>query len=173
MAMHSRYECGDNFFKVDVNFCASPGVPISGNNIKKMVEFYFPQPGPLPVPMHIAVPDTNPQPPLHSTSPIEVRFAVLRAVARDVTANDQARLLQWRQILLSVHFRYILLDTADKIWRAGRQFREDVAQAYVTMRVSVLQNIYEVVHFRRKHDRLRENIRKGLGRGVPGGDDLL
>ena len=104
--------------------------------------------------MHIAVPDTNPQPPLHITSPIEGRFAVLRAVARDVTANDQARLLQWRQILLSVHFRYILLDTADKIWRAGRQFREDVAQAYVTMRVSVLQNIYEVVHFRRKHDRL-------------------
>ena len=83
-----------------------------------------------------------------------MRFAVLRAVVRDINAGDENKLTEWRTILLSLHCVFLKLESADDLWKKARQLREDVAQTFLTMRLSALQNIYEVEHFKRKCERL-------------------
>lgn len=151
-----RYECGDNFFKLDMHFNASCGVPITGKNIDALVDFHLDKPKALPLPFIVAV-KTGQDPEqsrghLQSVSPIELRMAVLRAVARD--ANDEDALKAWRVILLSCRFVYLPLDSNDECWKQARQLREDIAQNYTALRLSALQAIYEVVHFRRRHEKL-------------------
>ncbi len=85
--------------------------------------------------------------------PIEMRMAVLRAVARDVGAKEQDKVRAWRRHLLSCRFIYVELDSAEDVWKHARQLREDISQNHVALRLSPLQAIYEFVHFRNRHER--------------------
>jgi hypothetical protein len=86
-------------------------------------------------------------------SPIEMRMATLRAVARDVKSKDADKIRAWRRHLLSCRFLYIQLDALEDVWKHARQLREDVAQHSVALRLTALQAVYEFVHFRNRYER--------------------
>jgi hypothetical protein len=124
------------------------------------MKHHFAAPSPLPLPCIVYI-RTGENPAdafgghLLSVSPIEVRMAVLRAVARDVKARDHDKIRAWRRHLLSCHFVYVVLDSADEVWKYARQLREDIAQNFATLRFSALQATYEFVHFRNRFERAR------------------
>ena len=175
MKAHGRYECGDNFFKLDMHCNASMGIPINSSNVARLVAHYLETPSALPLPFVVAM--KMGAEPLHAdnghlqcVSAIELRMAVLHAVARDVQAGDEQTLQRWRCVLLSTRFVYMALDSNEEVWKQARQFREDVSQNHVALRLSPLQAIYEVVHFRRRYERQHgEQSSKALAEAYRGG----
>ena len=154
-----RYSCGDNFFKLDMAYSAEAGIPLNEANIEKWMSHYLAEPCALPLPCMVAV-KTGSDPAdrfeghLPCVSPVEIRMAVLRAVARDIKAKDTDRIRAWRRHLLSCNFVYVILDSDDETWKFARQMREDIAQNYVTLRLSPLQALYQFVAFRARTQRL-------------------
>ena len=59
MKAHGRYECGGNFFKLDMLYNASAGVPIIASRIAKFADHHFKTPTPLPLPCHVAMPSRH------------------------------------------------------------------------------------------------------------------
>jgi hypothetical protein len=159
MESAERYECGDNFFKMDMQFNATLGVPVNAGNIDKLIGHYLIKAGPLPLPFYISM-KTGDEPGdasrghLKTVSPVELRMAVLKAVARDVKAGDMGELRNWRLALLSCRFVYLPIDSDEESWKKARQLREDVSQNHAALRLSALQSIYELVHFKRRHERI-------------------
>eukprot|EP00959_Pyramimonas_sp_CCMP1952_P301671 6312115-Pyramimonas_sp.AAC.1 len=46
----------------------------------------------------------------------------------------------WKQIVLSCPFQYVILESDDDIWRAGRQIRYNLAQDSAAMKLTALQD---------------------------------
>ena len=159
LATTKRYTCGDNFFKLDMTCTAETGIPLNENNIARWMKHHLSEPCPLPLPCVVPV-KTGSNPADHvpghvpCVSPVEIRMAVLRALARDVKAKDTERLKAWRRHLLSCSFLYVILDSDEETWKYARQMREDLAQNYATLRLSPLQAVYQFVAFRARNERL-------------------
>eukprot|EP00969_Alexandrium_andersonii_P324789 14351646-Alexandrium_andersonii.AAC.1 len=56
-------------------------------------------------------------------------------------------------MLLSCHFLYQYLDSDETRWKQARQLGKDISQSHATLRLSPLQAIYEVAHFRDRFER--------------------
>jgi hypothetical protein len=89
---------------------------------------------------------------LISVTPIEVRIAMVRALRRDTDSGDEGKLQRWVTYLLSAPFEYWVLDGPDAIWKAARQQRENITKNYETMRLSPMQQMYEFIYFKNKHE---------------------
>ena len=150
---NKRYECGDSFFKLDMVTSAALGVPTTASSVDRLCHHYFPKPCALPLSFVVQVKtgagpqETN----LACVSPVEIRMAILRAVKRDL--DDVGRAQAWKRHLLSCHFVYVVLDSDEDTWKYARQLREDISLNYATLRLSALQSVYELVHYRAVRER--------------------
>ena len=152
---NKRYECGDNFFKLDMTFSAALGVPMIAKNVDHLLEHYFLQPCALPLPCVVRVKTDGSgfqRGHMACVSPVEIRMAVLRAVAGAL--DDPEKVRTWKRHLLSCHFVYVTLDSDEDTWKYARQLREDIAQNYTTLRLSALQALYEFINFKNHRDRV-------------------
>ena len=128
-------------------FTAAMGIPIMAGNVERLRRHYFSQPCALPLPCVVQVKTGAILQPglLSCVSPVEIRMAVLKAVADDL--DNTERVQAWKRHLLSCHFVYVILDSDEDRWNYARQLREDISQQYATLRLSALQRVFEVVHF--------------------------
>ena len=55
MSANKRYECGDNFFKMDMQYNGSKSVPINAKSVDRIVQHHLKTPTALPLPFYIAV----------------------------------------------------------------------------------------------------------------------
>ena len=150
------YRCGDNFFRIDHTKSASRGVPLNSANIKKIEKFYFSSPCHSPLKFLIASkkgdkPSRN-FGSLLSVTPIELRIAMVRAIARACSTNDIVAIKDWLKIVLSSPFEYQILESEDDIWKAARQMRENISENHDTMRLSPVQQMFEFVYFKNRKE---------------------
>lgn len=153
----SSYKCGDNFFRCDHTKTASRGVPMVEANIESLISHHFLEPAPLPLNMVIPVKtdeDPTQRRGVHlCVTPQELRIAFINAIARDISNEvEDETLAEWRAHALSCPFEYRLLDSDEDVIRAARQIREDVSQQHVTLRLSAVQQIFEVIHFKKRKE---------------------
>lgn len=147
-----NYVCGYNFFFADPQYTASRGVPLNGQNIEKLTEFFFERPAPFPMNMTIAM-KTGDDPEklkgrLQCVTPFEMRAAFVKAIARDCEKKDIGRLQQWRAMILSTTFEFLYLESEADIWRHARQLRENLSEKHATMRLSAMAQVFELLTFK-------------------------
>jgi len=92
LGTESSYKCGGNYFWHNVQYQASPGVPVNVNAVQNLVDTTFADPCRLSLNLKIAIPtmDTDPMTQrgaLMSVAPDEVRFAYALAIMRDIESK--------------------------------------------------------------------------------------
>jgi len=152
------YTAGINLFWIDLQWSATPGVPLRTTAIEQMAQTTFRSPCPI-TDVHIAVFDLGFNPLMHKgallrVSPEEVTGAVVLAIARDIEHNEDPSVLRaWRRSVLSTTGMFKILPTAtDRYWYALQE-RERIATLNAAVHRSTFQRIHEV---NRLMKRLRE-----------------
>jgi hypothetical protein len=115
----ATYTAGINLFWVDIQWSPTPGVPLRISAIEQMSNTTFKTPCPIND-VHIAVPGPDFDPLTHKgallrVSPEEVTGAIVLAIARDITNNeDDSVLRQWKRTVLSTTGTFKILPTASQ-----------------------------------------------------------
>ena len=152
------YTAGINLFWIDLQWSATPGVPLRVSAIEQMARDMFRLPTAIGA-IHIAVsgPEYNPlkhQGALLRVSPEEVTGAFVLAIARDIQNSEPDDILRaWKQVALSTTCVFKVLPSAsDRYWYALQQ-REQVAMTHKAVHRSTLQRLHEISRLMK---RLRE-----------------
>ena len=135
-------------------FSPAPGVPLCQPRIDGLVTFYFQEPATYPLDLIIAVPDISYQPSQHvgawqCVAPEEMKHAFVRAIARDILAGAEARVLEkWRHAALSCTAEFKILTSDDDVFFEAFNARERVAADYAGLSRTAYQRIFEIITFR-------------------------
>ncbi len=84
---------------------------------------------------------------LRRLSPAEPCHAMIMAIRRDVDADDEAKLQQWRRIVLSTTMVFRVIESADEFHFAHVQLRENPGIDFELIRHSALQRILDITTF--------------------------
>ena len=135
-------------------FSPAPGVPLCQARVDGLATFYFTEPAPYPLDLIIAVPDVSYQPNLHlgawqSVSPEEMKHALIRAIARGLSAGAEACVVErWRHAALSCTAEFKILTSDDDMCVEAFNARERVVADYASLSRTAYQRIFEIVIFR-------------------------
>lgn len=143
------YTAGINLFWVNLQWSATPGVPLRVAAIENLAQTTFRQPVSIGT-VHVAVtgPQYNPlehKGALLRVSPEELTGAYVLAIARDIRNNEPNEvLLAWKQYVLSTTcvFKVLPLST-DRYWYALNQ-RELFSVTHKAVHRSTLQRLHEI-----------------------------
>jgi hypothetical protein len=143
------YTCGINMFWVDLQWSATPGVPLRQQAIQHLADTVFCKPA-SPGVIHIAVsgPDfrvLDHRGALLRVSPEELTAAVTLAIARDIKTCEPTETLEaWRQIVLSTTCTFKVLPSATARYWYALQQRELVSIQHTVVHRSTFQRVHEV-----------------------------
>ena len=79
-----------------------------------------------------------------ASSPPEVLFALLFAIARDLTKGGDELLKQWRDVLLACPIDFCAATTDEERRKVAVQYREDLADNFAWMRYNAAQKMIDV-----------------------------
>ncbi len=144
------YRASINMWAVDILRLPAPGVPIVQSAITRLRTHYFFSPRPLPLPLVLAA-DTaehaDAELMTHSAKMVsapEMLFAFIEAVREDIKKADDTLLAKWRDAMLSTPVEYCCVTTTDEAHIMSVQYREDLSQAYASLRYSAIQKMYDI-----------------------------
>ena len=111
------YKCGGNFFWADP-LATVTQVPLRQTVIFDLMEHYFKDPGNFPGAICVAIGQTqNPMDhkgSLRRVSPPEIQWALIFKLKDEIRLEvSEERLKEWRRMLLSCSFHFMLLDNMD------------------------------------------------------------
>ena len=154
------YTAGINLFWINLQWSATPGVPLRVSAIEAMARTTFRAPVSVGT-IHVAVPGAEFNPLEHKgallrVSPEEITGALVLAISRDIQNNEPAEVLQsWKQVILSTTCVFKVLPTAtDRYWYALQQ-RELISMTNSMVHRSTLQGVHEISRLMK---RLRETL---------------
>ncbi len=139
-----------NVWSFDLMRLPTPGVPLLKHSIENFRQHHFRTPAVIPLDIVVGVDSAEAaQTALDNRcarliSAPEVLYAYLEAVALDLKKGDDDLLARWRSTMLCCPCLFRKVESNDALHRLSLQFREDLAQAYTTMRFSALQKMYDV-----------------------------
>jgi hypothetical protein len=145
---------------MDVQGTVTPGVPVKMQRVMELAEHLYSQPGVFSGMVHIGVPrDFNVlehKGALCRVSPEELVHALVFAVASAISAKaDDSTLQAYRRMMLSVTFRFEVLETEDqKYWRSCN-LREELVAKHAAVRRTALQTIFEIMTFKTRWERVK------------------
>ena len=149
------YTAGINLFWIDLQWSATPGVPLRATAIDQMARTTFRSPCQIND-VHIAVADVSFNPLMHKgallrVSPEEVTGAIVFAIARDIENNEDIGVLQaWKRSVLSTTGMFKLLPTATARYWYALQERERIATLNAAVHRSTFQRIHEINRLMRR-----------------------
>ena len=149
------YTAGINLFWIDLQWSATPGVPLRASAIDQMARTTFRSPCQIND-VHIAVADVSFNPLMHKgallrVSPEEVTGAIVFAIARDIENNEDIGVLQaWKRSVLSTTGMFKLLPTATARYWYALQERERIATLNAAVHRSTFQRIHEINRLMRR-----------------------
>ena len=79
-----------------------------------------------------------------ASSPPEILFAFLFAVARDLKKGDDELLKQWREAMLACPADFRLAGADEERHKVALQYRADLAENYARMRYNSVQKVFDV-----------------------------
>ena len=126
--------------------------PVNAKEIDHLTDFFFKKPAHLPGDgLIVAVgkdDDIGGAPgSLTVVSPIEVVHALWKAIWRDafVDKKPESVLKEWRVILLTTSIKFVLIEDEESRSRKMHQLREDIAQQYKSLALSILNKMFNVL----------------------------
>ena len=149
------YTAGINLFWIDLQWSATPGVPLRASAIDQMARTTFRSPCQIND-VHIAVADVSFNPLMHKgallrVSPEEVTGAIVFAIARDIENNEDIGVLQaWKRSVLSTTGMFKLLPTATARYWYALQERERIATLNAAVHRNAFQRIHEINRLMRR-----------------------
>ena len=144
-ASGKAYKAAINIWSLDIMQLPTPGVPIMANAIQKLREHHFGQPAVLPLDIVVGVESSDAankalqDRALKQVSAPELVFAYIEAVALDLKKGDEELMAKWRQTMLCCPCLFRKVESKDEMHQLSIQFREDLAQAYSSMRYTAVQ----------------------------------
>ena len=149
-----KYCCAINMWSFNLARLNTPGVPILRSSIDALMEHYFQRPMNIPsaagcsvvtctATAAAAAGEINVRG-LVASSPPEILFAFLFAVARDLKKGDDELLKQWREAMLACPTDFYLALTDESRHKVALQHREDIAENYARMRYNSVQKMFDV-----------------------------
>ena len=149
-ASGKAYKAAINIWSLDIMQLPTPGVPIMANAIQKLREHHFGQPAVLPLDIVVGVESSDAankalqDRALKQVSAPELVFAYIEAVALDLKKGDEELMAKWRQTMLCCPCLFRKVESKDEMHQLSIQFREDLAQAYSSMRYTAVQNMFDI-----------------------------
>ena len=77
-------------------------------------------------------------------SPLELVFAYIFAVQRDLGKGDDGLLVAWRRTMLACPIEFHMRGSPDERHTIAFQYRENMAENYASMRYTAVQKMYDV-----------------------------
>ena len=147
------YSATVNFFALNPLYTATPFVPINEAVVDALADFYFKDPRPFPLDMLIRVPWPEYDPAAYlgaweCCGPVEMRYAFIRAIARDVRRGDDSRLASWRAMALTATADFEFLESELTVFFAAARARERAAVKFVGLSMSAYQRVWELHAYR-------------------------
>lgn len=150
------YACGGNLCWQDFLWSPTPAVPINRLQINELIKYHFPPlDPPAEYPMEIvlalemnqeadksfgALQRISAEEPVHACL-----FAIRQAIEQK--ASD-AVMQRWRKLLLTVPTVFAVVPKGEPRYWKAQQLREDILEAFATLKRSDLQKVYDVVRFK-------------------------
>ena len=128
----------------------TPGIPILRSSINGLMSHYFKTPVSIPCTVvactatAAAAADEIARRGVVASSPPEILFAFLFAVARDLKKGDDELLKKWRESMLACPVDFCLAGTDEERHKVALQYREDLAENYARMRYNSVQKMFDV-----------------------------
>ena len=145
-----KYCCAINVWSLNLARLNTPGVPILRSSINGLMEHYFQRPVNIPCTV-VACTATAAAAAgeikvrgVVASSPPEILFAFLFAVARDLKKGDDELLKEWRKAMLACPVDFCLAGTDEERHKVALQYREDLAENYARMRYNSVQKMFDV-----------------------------
>ena len=88
---------------------------------------------------------------MRRVSPEEIEFAFVDAWARDIQDEDLRE--QWYQFSLQTSYCYIVMDGEDDLTWKAKNLRSELGQNYATMRRTTMQQVYDVLQYKIRHEK--------------------
>ena len=174
LTSQGKYKCGANLFWINQLWSAAPEVPINPSAVDRLSSYYLETPGPVPMDLIIAVPQSTFKPNQHKgalqcVSPDEVRIAYFGAIAKTVRECNAAhaggmtpaevgaltqKVKQWRHHALSCTFEFKVLGSADDIYFAAVNQREKLVTDYSSLAVSAYQRVFQVLNVKARKEEI-------------------
>ena len=125
-------------------------VPLLNNAVTKFREHHFKFPAVLP--MDVVCVCESPQQAitavsqgsLRQVSAPEIVFSYIEAVFLDLNKADEDLNAKWRATMLCCPVIIRLVDTTDAVHRLSIQYREDLAQAFASLRYTAVQKMFDM-----------------------------
>ena len=125
------------------------------------MNFSFSDPKEIPLQIQIAVFHDGIAGPAHPGSgaqagvlkcllPEEMRHALLLAIDRDRIANRSMH--EWKRIMLSSTVTFIKYKSANSLYAAAANLREDIGANYESLYPTSIQRVYGLVFFKKRHE---------------------
>ena len=149
-ASGKAYNVAINIWSLDIMQLPTPGVPIMRNASQKLREHHFGQLVVLPLDIVVGVESSDAankalqDRALKQVSAPELVFAYIEAVALDLKKGDEELMAKWRQTMLCCPCLFRKVESKDEMHQLSIQFREDLAQAYSSMRYTAVQKMFDI-----------------------------
>ena len=133
------------------NVCVDYDWPVNPKEIDTLKNFFFKTPTHLPGEGLVVAVGQGEMPnspnSLAVVSPIETVHALWKAIWRDAFTDVQPDtiLTEWRNIVLSTPMKFMLIDDTQARTRMMHQLRENISQQYASLRLSILNKIFNVI----------------------------
>jgi hypothetical protein len=160
MASQNIYVAGCNIWWMDIQGTVTPGVPLKLQRVLELAEHLYSTPGVFSGMVHIGVPkDFNVlehKGALCRVSPEEMVHALMFAVANAISSKaDDSTLQAYRRLMLSVTFRFEVLETEDERYWRSCNLREELVAKHAAVRRTALQTIFEIMTFKTRWERVK------------------
>ena len=144
------YRCSNNFCQLDMAQLNTPSVPNLRSSIEGLMRHYFTTCAPLPQNMvgrassaqHAASDASGYK--VVAVSPLELVFAYIFAVQRDLSKGDDGLLVARRRTMLACPIEFHMRGSPEERHKIALQYRENLAENYATMRYTAVQKMYDV-----------------------------
>ena len=153
-----KYKAAINVFAVDALRLPMPGVPISRSAVTRLREHHFGAPAPLPLDIVVGVASADAAKAAmdgqlcRQVSAPELLFAYFDAIGLAIKKADEGLLVRWAQTALCCPCCFVKLESEDEYHRLSIQFREDISQAFTTMRFTAVQKMFDVQQLKERKE---------------------